>query len=171
MIISDQFRKIIIRYKWIGHNMNVLRQTACLVVNPITVNNFADLFNCTPVGWASVKLTWAWWSVFGRAHRGSTVWLLLLQCQVLLLSTLLVLSQWWILYDRCFDSLMSRGPSRGPNVYVYMNLGWGCCNIKPGSSPPGIYYWQFLGDASAVVYSNCQCSSAFCCLWLTVQLI
>ena len=25
-------------------------QTACLVVNPITVGNFAFLFNCTPVG-------------------------------------------------------------------------------------------------------------------------
>ena len=23
------------------------------------------------------------------------------------------------LYVRCFDSLMSRGPSRGPNFYVY----------------------------------------------------
>ena len=45
---SDQFRKIIIRYKRIGYNMNVMRQTACWVVNPITVNNFADLFNCTP---------------------------------------------------------------------------------------------------------------------------
>ena len=50
---SDQFRKIIIRYKRIGYNMNVMRQTACLVVNPITVNNSADLFNCTPVGRAS----------------------------------------------------------------------------------------------------------------------
>ena len=50
---SDQFRKIIIRYKRIGYNMNVMRQTACLVVNPITVDNFADLFNCTPVGRAS----------------------------------------------------------------------------------------------------------------------
>ena len=30
--------------------MNVMRQTACLMVNPITVNKFADLFNCTPVG-------------------------------------------------------------------------------------------------------------------------
>ena len=29
--------------------MNIMRQTACLVVNPITVNNFADIFNCTPV--------------------------------------------------------------------------------------------------------------------------
>ena len=50
---SDHFRKIIIRYKRIGYNMNGLRQTACLVVNPLTVNNFADLFNCTPVGRAS----------------------------------------------------------------------------------------------------------------------
>ena len=33
--------------------MNVMRQTACLVVNLITVNNFADLFNCMPVGRAS----------------------------------------------------------------------------------------------------------------------
>ena len=30
--------------------MNVMRQTACLVVNPITVNNFAALFNFTPAG-------------------------------------------------------------------------------------------------------------------------
>ena len=50
---SDQFRKIIIRYKRIEYNINVLRQTACLVVNQITVNKFADLFNCTPVGRAS----------------------------------------------------------------------------------------------------------------------
>ena len=51
--VSDQFRKIIIRYKRIGYNMNVMRQTACLAVNPITANNFADLFNNTPVGRAS----------------------------------------------------------------------------------------------------------------------
>ena len=35
--------------------MNVMRQTASLVVNPITVNNFADLFNCTPGG-SSLRL-------------------------------------------------------------------------------------------------------------------
>ena len=29
------------------------------------------------------------------------------------------------------------------------------------SKPPVIYYWPFQGDASVVVYSNCQCSSAF----------
>ena len=50
---SDQFRKIIVRYKRIGYNINKMRQSACLVFNPITVNNFASLFNCTPVGQAS----------------------------------------------------------------------------------------------------------------------
>ena len=47
---SGQFIKIISHYKNIGYNINVLQQTACLVVNPITVGNFAFLFNCTPVG-------------------------------------------------------------------------------------------------------------------------
>ena len=47
---SAQFIKIISHYKKIGYNINVLQQTACLVVNPITVGNFSFLFNCTPVG-------------------------------------------------------------------------------------------------------------------------
>ena len=34
---SAQFIKIISHYKKIGYNINVLQQTACLVVNPITV--------------------------------------------------------------------------------------------------------------------------------------
>ena len=50
---SDQFRKIIVRYKRIGYNINIMRHSACLVFNPITVNNFVSLFNCTPVGRAS----------------------------------------------------------------------------------------------------------------------
>ena len=45
---SDQFRKII-RHKRIGYDLNVRRQSACLVINPITVDNFAALFNCTLV--------------------------------------------------------------------------------------------------------------------------
>ena len=86
---SDQFKKIIVRYKRIGYNINIMRQSACLVVNPITVNNFASLFNCTPgvrlndgpdiklfisVGWGR--------SIFVccLAHRGSPVGFLLLQC-------------------------------------------------------------------------------------------
>ena len=44
------FKKIIVRYIKIGYNRDVLRQTASLVVNPIKVNSFAYLFNCTMVG-------------------------------------------------------------------------------------------------------------------------
>ena len=47
---SDQFIKVIVRYKRIRYNINIMRQSACLVFNPITVNNFASLFKCTPVG-------------------------------------------------------------------------------------------------------------------------
>ena len=47
------FKKIIVRYKKIGYNIDVLRQTAFLVVNPIKINRFAYLFNCTTVGRAS----------------------------------------------------------------------------------------------------------------------
>ena len=47
------FKKMIVRHKKIGYNIDVLRQTACLVVNPIKVNSFAYLFNCTTVGRAS----------------------------------------------------------------------------------------------------------------------
>ena len=47
---SAQFIKIISHYKKVGYNINVLQQTACLVVNPITVGNFAFLFNCMLVG-------------------------------------------------------------------------------------------------------------------------
>ena len=46
---SDQFQKMIIRHKRIGYDLNVMRQSACLVINPITVDNVAAFFNCTPV--------------------------------------------------------------------------------------------------------------------------
>ena len=50
---SFQFRKIITRYRHIGYNLNVMRQSACLVFNPIMVDNYAAFFNCTPVGRSS----------------------------------------------------------------------------------------------------------------------
>ena len=53
---SDQFRKIIIRRKRIGYDLNVMRQTACLVINPITVDNFAALLNSVHVGGSGVRL-------------------------------------------------------------------------------------------------------------------
>ena len=54
---SAQFIKIISHYKKIGYNINVLQQTACLVVNQIMVGDFAFLFNCTPVGRTSDSMT------------------------------------------------------------------------------------------------------------------
>ena len=54
---SYHFKKIIVRYKKFRYNIDVLRHTACLDVNPIKVNSFAYLFNCTTVGWASDGMT------------------------------------------------------------------------------------------------------------------
>ena len=50
---SDQFRKTIKRHKRIGFKSNVMRQSVCLLINPITVDNFSALLNCTPVDRAS----------------------------------------------------------------------------------------------------------------------
>ena len=54
---SAQFIKMISHYKNIGYNINVLQQTACLVVSLITFGNFAFLYNCTPVGRTSDSMT------------------------------------------------------------------------------------------------------------------
>ena len=57
MILAFNFVKMILRYIKIDYNINVIRQTACMVVNSFTVNNFASLFGCTPVGRASDLMT------------------------------------------------------------------------------------------------------------------
>ena len=74
------------RYKRIGYNVDVLRQSACLVVNQITVNNFAVLFNCMPLDRGSDSMI-APIYLFGwldfchyLADRGPSGGLLLLQC-------------------------------------------------------------------------------------------
>ena len=54
---SVQLIKTISHYKKIGDNFNVLQQTACLVVNPIMVGNFAFIFYCMPVGRTSDSMT------------------------------------------------------------------------------------------------------------------
>ena len=50
----EYFKNVIMRYKRIGYNVDVMRQSACLVINPVTVNNFVALFNCMPVGRGSI---------------------------------------------------------------------------------------------------------------------
>ena len=47
------FKTIIVRYKMTGYNIDVLRQTACFVVNPNKVSSFAYLFSCMTVGRSS----------------------------------------------------------------------------------------------------------------------
>ena len=55
--LRDQFKKIVRRYIMVGYNLDVMRQSACLVLNPITVNSYGLLFNCTTVGQASYSMT------------------------------------------------------------------------------------------------------------------
>ena len=38
--LSDQFKKIIKHYKIVGYNSDIMRQSACLVFNPITVYSY-----------------------------------------------------------------------------------------------------------------------------------
>ena len=54
---SDQFKKIVKRYIRVGYNLDIMRQSACLVVNPITVYSYGFLFNCMTVGRASDSMT------------------------------------------------------------------------------------------------------------------
>ena len=53
----DQFKKIVKRYIRVGYNLDIMRQSACLVLNPITVYSYGFLFNCTTVGQASDFMT------------------------------------------------------------------------------------------------------------------
>ena len=85
LIFLISFERVI-RHKRIGYNLNVVRQSACLVINPITVDNFVALFNCSPMDRALDYLKL--FILVGRdrssfvcclVHRGSTDDLLLLQ--------------------------------------------------------------------------------------------
>ena len=45
------------RYIRVGYNLDIMRQSACLVLNPITVYSYGFLFKCTMVGQASDSMT------------------------------------------------------------------------------------------------------------------
>ena len=47
--LSDQFKKIVKRYIRVGYKLDIMRQSACLVLNPITVYSYGFLFDCTTV--------------------------------------------------------------------------------------------------------------------------
>ena len=54
---SDQFKKIVKRYIRVGFNLDIMRQSACLVLNPITVYRYGFFFTCTTMGQASDSMT------------------------------------------------------------------------------------------------------------------
>ena len=54
---SDQFKKIVKRYIRLGYNLDIMLQSACLVLNLIMVYSYAFPFNCTMVGQASDSMT------------------------------------------------------------------------------------------------------------------
>ena len=54
---SDQFKKIVKRYIRVGYNLDIMRQSACLVLNPIMVYSYGFLLNCTSMGQVSDSLT------------------------------------------------------------------------------------------------------------------
>ena len=54
---SEKFRKLINRCGGIGYSLDIMRQTACLVVNPIIVDGYASLYNCTTAVRASDSMT------------------------------------------------------------------------------------------------------------------
>ena len=54
---SERLRKLINRYKRIVYNSDIMRQTACLVANPMTVDSYASPFNCMAAFRASDSVT------------------------------------------------------------------------------------------------------------------
>ena len=46
---SDLFKRIVNRFKRAGYNLDIIRQTAWLVFNPIMVEGYAAPFSCTAV--------------------------------------------------------------------------------------------------------------------------
>ena len=54
---TEQFKKLINRYKRIGYSLGIMRQTACLVINPIIDGGYASHFNYTAAVRATNSLT------------------------------------------------------------------------------------------------------------------
>ena len=172
----NQFRNIIIRNERTGYNINVIRQTACLVVNPLTVTNYAVLFSCTPAGqasdlmkiygrevvikvdWGSMLCLWSGPPWFNGLISVAPAFQGLAEQIYHLVSSQRKILIWF--------ACVSRNPSRWPNnVYVWepqQNLERRLHVRKAGLSSPVTYYLPVQGGASVIVYSNCLFPSAFC---------
>ena len=54
---SNLFKRIVIRFKRAVYSLDIMRQTACLVFNPIMVEVYAAIFSCTALVEASGSMT------------------------------------------------------------------------------------------------------------------
>ena len=54
---SNLLKRIVNRFKRAGYSLDIMRQTASLVFNPIIVEGYAALFSCTAVVQASDSMT------------------------------------------------------------------------------------------------------------------
>ena len=54
---SYLFKRVVNRFKRAGYSLDIMRQTACLVFNPIMVEGYSALFSCTAVAQASYSMT------------------------------------------------------------------------------------------------------------------
>ena len=51
------FKRIVNRFKRAGYSLDIMRQTARLVFNPIMIEGYAALFSCTAVVQTSDSMT------------------------------------------------------------------------------------------------------------------
>ena len=147
---SAQFIKINSHYKKIGYNINVLQQTACLVVNPTLLSS---LIACR---WVRLQTLWRFWLkdlsidvmvgawCFGccQAQPGLPVGFLLLRYSVL------------FTVESLSDALISKGSFMQAKllcVLVYIWARVGLARREAGLGPPvGSFCWPFRGGASFV---------------------
>ena len=94
-----------------------------------------------------------------RAHRGSCC--SIVSVLVLLLRTHLNVESWFIcLLFCCIDKLEVHDADHNLRLWTSRRRLW---RRKTGLSPTSVVYcWPSHGCAYVVIYSSCQCSSAFC---------
>ena len=54
---SDLFKRIVNRFKRAVYTLDIMRQTTCLVFNPVMVEGYAALFSCTALVQASDSMS------------------------------------------------------------------------------------------------------------------
>ena len=171
-IVGSHYFSVQFIYKKIGYNIDVLQQPACLVVNLITVGNFALNSSLIARWWVGLQTLWqfrlkdlsiddmigAWCFGCCQAHQGLPVGFLLLPysvlCTVESLSLLyLVFIAWFICSRRwCMDKLrVFHANQTSMCLDPHLNQRVRLARRDTGLSPPVKYfYWPFQGGTSFV---------------------